>query len=298
MIKYSINPAHDNTDAQPTILEILNTSEFRESRQNAPYYRDILRNLDSIRYCKADLSKNCIVGTFRIPQKNEHHSAFLTFVFYMTENVLIFIEDTGNLQILIEKGLNMLHDFHTSDQFLLQLMEQLIEDDVLYLSQLENELEKMEDTLSHQTPHNFFLLLTRYRRRLSEMNAYYAQLADIGELMQSQTCFPIIQNPEAWNKYTRRAERLQNHVQLLRENIIQLRELYQSRQDAQQSKIMGILTIVTTIFLPLTLLTGWYGMNFAYMPEIHWKYGYATVAIIAVIIVVLEILFFKKKKFF
>lgn len=298
MTKYSINSNNNNTDANPVILEILSTYEFRENRQNIPHYREILRNIDSIRYCKADLFKDYIVGTFRIPQKNENHSAFFTFAFYMTENTLIFIEDTGDLQILIEKRLNMLHDLHTSDQLLLQLMEQLIEDDVLYLSHLENELEKMEDTLSHQTPHNFFLLLTKYRRKLSEMNAYYAQLADISELMQSQTCFPIIQNPEAWNKYTRRTERLQNHVQLLRENVIQLRELYQSRQDAQQNKIMGILTIVTTIFLPLTLLTGWYGMNFAYMPELHWKYGYAIVAVIAIVVVVLEILFFKKKKFF
>lgn len=298
MTEYSINPADDNKNVQPTLLEIMNTSEFRESRQNTPYYRELLHNLDSIRYCKAELSKDCIAGTFRIPQKNEQRSAFLTFVFYMTENTLFFIEDTGNLQILIEKRLDMLHDLHSGDQLLLQLMEQLIEEDVLYLSHIENELEKMEDTLSHQTPHNFFLLLTGYRRKLSEMNAYYAQLADIGELMQSQSCFPIIQNPDAWNKYTRRAERLQNHVQLLRENIIQLRELYQSRQDAQQSKVMGILTIVTTIFLPLTLLTGWYGMNFAYMPELHWKYGYIAAAVIAVIIVALEILFFKKKKFF
>ena len=60
------------------------------------------------------------------------------------------------------------------------------------------------------------------------------------------------------DKFAYRAERLQNHVQLLRENMLQLRELYQSKQEARQNKIMGILTIVTTFFLPLTLITGWY----------------------------------------
>ena len=103
---------------------------------------------------------------------------------------------------------------------------------------------------------------------------------------------------EQWGRYVLRIERLQNHVHLLRENILQLRELYQSQQDAQQNKIMCILTVVTTLFLSLTLLTGWYGMNFAYMPELHWKYGYPAVIIAAIVIVAIEIMYFKKKKFF
>ena len=85
-------------------------------------------------------------------------------------------------------------------------------------------------------------------------------------------------------------------MHLLRENILQLRELYQSQQDAQQNKVMCILTVVTTLFLPLTLLTGWYGMNFINMPELHWEYGYVAVIITAVVIVLLEIVYFKKKK--
>ena len=95
-----------------------------------------------------------------------------------------------------------------------------------------------------------------------------------------------------------RVERLQNHVHLLRENVLQIRELYQSMQDARQNKIMAVITIVTTIFLPLTLITGWYGMNFVYMPELQWRYGYFAVIMISLVIVIAEIIYFKKKKFF
>ena len=95
-----------------------------------------------------------------------------------------------------------------------------------------------------------------------------------------------------------RVELLQNHVHLLRENVLQIRELYQSMQDARQNKIMIVITIVTTIFLPLTLITGWYGMNFVYMPELQWRYGYFAVIMISLIIVIAEIIYFKKKKFF
>lgn len=60
---------------------------------------------------------------------------------------------------------------------------------------------------------------------------------------------------------------------------------------------MQILTIVTTIFLPLTLLTGWYGMNFANMPELSWKYGYLMVGVISVAVVAIGLWVCKKKKF-
>ena len=65
-----------------------------------------------------------------------------------------------------------------------------------------------------------------------------------------------------WQLYANRVERLHDHVELLREYLVQIRELYQSLIDVQQNKVMSILTVVTTIFLPLTLIAGWYGMNF------------------------------------
>jgi magnesium transporter len=59
---------------------------------------------------------------------------------------------------------------------------------------------------------------------------------------------------------------------------------------------MTVLTVVTTIFMPLTLIVGWYGMNFRYMPELEWHWGYPVIIIASVVIVVASLLFFKKKK--
>ena len=90
-------------------------------------------------------------------------------------------------------------------------------------------------------------------------------------------------------------ERLGDHVSLLREYILQIREMYQSQIDIAQNRTMGILTVVTTLFLPLTLLVGWYGMNFTNMPELTWKYGYPAVGVLSIIIIILEIRFFRKR---
>ena len=56
--------------------------------------------------------------------------------------------------------------------------------------------------------------------------------------------------------------------------------------DIAQNRIMKLLTIVTTIFMPLSLIAGWYGMNFTNMPELDWAYGYP--AVIALCVVVLR----------
>lgn len=91
--------------------------------------------------------------------------------------------------------------------------------------------------------------------------------------------------------------RLLNETQLLREHCIQVRELFQAEIDIRQNGIMKILTIVTTIFLPLSLLAGWYGMNFAGMKELSWKYGYEAVIGAGILIVCLSMWIMKKKKF-
>ena len=75
-----------------------------------------------------------------------------------------------------------------------------------------------------------------------------------------------------------------------------MREAYQSQIDIEQNELMKLFTVVTVIFQPLTLLVGWYGMNFSGMPELAWKYGYPVFIIVSAVIVLILILYFKKKK--
>ena len=293
----SLHPVEKCENREP-FFTVVSTEEFRKCKEQPSYSKELLHCLGSIRYCKAEIFKDCIIGTLRLPQKSAQRLPQLSFAFCLTQHSLLFIEDAGDLRQWIEKQIGLLRDVSNPAQLLLQFMEQMIEEDVLYLTHIEAETEKMEENIITGESKDIFALLTGYRQKLSELNAYYEQLTDIGELFQSRACSSFVQDAQDWDKFTHRAEQLQNHVLLLRENMLQLRELYQSKQDARQNKIMGILTIVTTFFLPLTLITGWYGMNFVYMPELKWRYGYLSVILVALIIAAGEIIYFKKKKFF
>ena len=93
-----------------------------------------------------------------------------------------------------------------------------------------------------------------------------------------------------------RIERLIVTSSAISEYTMQIRDLYKMHLDIKQNNIMTILTAVTTIFMPLTLIVGWYGMNFHYMPELNYKWSYPILAVISVLIVVINVIVFKKKK--
>jgi magnesium transporter len=60
--------------------------------------------------------------------------------------------------------------------------------------------------------------------------------------------------------------------------------------------VMKVLTIIATIFMPLTFLAGVYGMNFKHMPELEWRWGYPVAWLVMVLIAVLMLFFFRRKK--
>jgi magnesium transporter len=64
------------------------------------------------------------------------------------------------------------------------------------------------------------------------------------------------------------------------------------------NQVMKTLTIVATIFIPLTFIAGIYGMNFVNMPELEWKFGYLAVWIVMVLVLLGMLIFFKVKKWF
>ena len=90
--------------------------------------------------------------------------------------------------------------------------------------------------------------------------------------------------------------RRQSTATSLRDYTIQVRDLHNTQLEVRQNKTMTLLTVITTIFMPLTLIAGWYGMNFRYMPELQWRYGYLAVFVLSLAVIVFCLNLFKKKK--
>ncbi|MGL4914160.1 MAG: magnesium transporter CorA family protein [Romboutsia sp.] len=91
-------------------------------------------------------------------------------------------------------------------------------------------------------------------------------------------------------------DKLYNFALSTRELADKLLDIYSSQVAEQTNVLITKLTVLTCIAAPLTIITGMYGMNFEYMPELRWLYGYPTVLIVMLLIIVFGIIIAKIKK--
>ena len=81
-----------------------------------------------------------------------------------------------------------------------------------------------------------------------------------------------------------------------RDMVLSMMDIYLSFQSNRMNQQMRVLTVITIIFMPLTVITGIYGMNFDNMPELHWHYGYFIVLGLMLCIIVGLLIFFSRRK--
>jgi magnesium transporter len=87
-------------------------------------------------------------------------------------------------------------------------------------------------------------------------------------------------------------------VETIRDMLGGMLDIYLSSISNKMNEVMKVLTIIATIFIPLTFIAGIYGMNFEYMPELTWRNGYFIVLLIMLAIAGYMVYFFKKKDWF
>ena len=85
-------------------------------------------------------------------------------------------------------------------------------------------------------------------------------------------------------------------VETFRDMLSGMLDIYLSSVSNRMNEVMKVLTIIATVFIPLTFIAGLYGMNFRYMPELEWPWGYPLVWIVMIAIAVLMVIYFRKKR--
>ena len=167
----------------------------------------------------------------------------------------------------------------------------LIKNDSDFLSLMEKEAEDTEEKILENRDTNFFPLLTKRKRIVSKFEAFYLDMLSILDELED---IEETQN----NSLKQKLSRLEVYAGRISQIISEIRSEGESLQLDKENKTMEFLTVITTIFLPLTLLTGWYGMNWKGMKELDWKWGYLVFIGVSIAIVAFEIIYFLKRGYF
>lgn len=217
-------------------------------------------------------------------------------IVYCSPQHLVYVSDNAECRKFAERQ----PEEETTYRQLLDFFIVVCADDLHELEKIEDRITKLEDgmlTIGKRldvTPTKIIAI----RRQLLYIKRYYEQLRLIvGELAEADTSpVPADMQPR-FGAFARRLDRLLSSVLHLREYITQVREAYQAQIDIQQNQIMKVFTVISGVFLPLTLIVGWYGMNLK-MPELDWSFGYAYVIGLSIVVLVGCLAFFRIKKWF
>lgn len=246
------------------------------------------RREEHVFFCRLKVYSSYFFGVFHIPIKKKEKRNF-HFAVYILEDRLIFVEEEAFVKDLIRTVKERIGEAsYTTDQFLDDFFMAVVEEDILYLAVLEREIADMEEKVLQGDTGSFHYRMLGIKKEISRLYCYYCQMADIAEI--------FVKKRNTCSDFSERVSRLKQEAQSLREYAMQVQDVYQSEISIHQNNIMKLLTVVTTVFMPLTLIAGWYGMNFYNMPELSWEYGYLTISAVSLLIILIILWYFKKKK--
>lgn len=185
------------------------------------------------------------------------------------------------------------------EQVLYLFFAHLTEHDAEALDDMEETITGLEDAMTDAPPPpDTTTRVSQLRKRLLVLKRYYEALFNLLEDLEENWngLFSKAQL-RAFRIQTNRADRLNNAVHNLRDYVTQVRESYQNQLDIKLNQTMNLFTVITAIFLPLTLLAGWYGMNFN-MPEYSQPWAYPVLIGVSILTVIVTIALFKRRKWF
>lgn len=237
--------------------------------------------------------------SLKIPMTNDILKHSKKVCIFFTKDLLVFISDKYTIiDDIITKTKSGEIKCTSLNKMLYIFFDRLTSEDTYSIENIEQEITDLEDGLITSKKDDYLNKIIILRKKLLKLKRYYERFLNIAESIEENDNELIDKKTiKYFRMFTNRINRLYQSVNNLRDYVTQVREAYQAQMDINQNQLMKLFTVVTTIFLPLTLIVGWYGMNFN-MPEYSSRYGYPVVIGICISIVVICVVWFKKNKWF
>ena len=230
-----------------------------------------------------------------VPDSASLHGRRHNILLYLDgKTLLVFTDSAGVLSWLLQYAGEA--EGCCVDRLLYDLFKFLIRQDSPRLSGLEDQIGELETALLEGRTEDYVRRITYIRRDLRVLKAHYEQFYSVLEGIQENENRLFGRDQMRYYKlFAGRLDRLSAGVLNLGEYVTQVREAYQAQVDINMNKIMKVLTVVTAVISPLSLIAGWYGMNLQ-MPETSWAWGYPAVIALSLAVAGCCLAYFHKNK--
>jgi len=184
-----------------------------------------------------------------------------------------------------------------SDYLAYTLLDTVVDNYFLILERMGEAVELLEEELLTHPSHRTLQEIRKFRNEMiSVRRAVWPLREVVGSLGRRES--PLIR--ETTEIYLRdvydHTIQVMDALETYREMLSGMLDIYLSSISNRLNSVMKVLTIIATIFMPLTFIAGIYGMNFKYMPELEWRWGYPAVWLVVAGIGISMLIYFKKKK--
>ncbi|MFV0313840.1 MAG: CorA family divalent cation transporter [Anaerotignum sp.] len=282
--------------------EFLSVSSYDEMEKRAEAWKISTTILDEARrfgYVKYDSFENFDCISLEMLDFHNIMISYGSVIIYLQKgSAFFFTSQKERVMELLEESAKGLGEKISLNRIIYSFFEVQTKGDYQVFDIIEKEIMDLEQLLITTQNHNCVGEIISLRKRLMILKRYYEQFLNVLDVLgENENDIFEKKTLRSFKMLNRRTERRFQSVLNLRDSVTQLRESYEAEVDINLNKTMKVFTVVTTIFLPLTLIAGWYGMNFD-MPEYGWEYGYYFVSLISILFIVAGIFFFKKNKWF
>lgn len=188
-----------------------------------------------------------------------------------------------------------------TDQFLIvyEMIDKLVDNYFPTVYKIEDGLNEIEDNTKNKSMEHLMDELFDIRANLLQLRHTVYPMRDLlYRMLNSHHLEGITTRREYFADIYDHLLKLSEMIDSNREMTTDIRDSYLALYTHQTNRIMQILTVITTIFMPLTFIAGLYGMNFKYMPELNWHYSYFVVLGAMVVIAVSMFMWFRRKGWF
>lgn len=186
-----------------------------------------------------------------------------------------------------------------TDYFVYTILDAILDQYYVILELISDQTEKLEDDIVNDMKKVRLADIYKQRKSLQEIKKIIWPTRElISAWRKSDSHFITKRSTPFINDVYESAVEIIENLEMQRESITTLVEIFMTNISLKQNEVMKTLTIIATIFIPLTFIAGVYGMNFENMPELGWEYGYLSSWIFFLVVSSLMMYYFKRKRWF